>query len=149
MRPSCGSITFVQRFGSALQSKVHFHVFLPDGVFFETEESAPAEFRELPPPSDKDVANLLAQVARRLTRLLECRGRLEQHPAPTDALELLKGASVQARLPLPHRKASWAPPRKRRAARLKTAFPFMPTCASTPMIAKGSNNSVSMPRGER
>jgi len=116
VRPSCGSITFVQRFGSALQSNVHFHVFLPDGVFFETEESAPAEFRELPPPSDKDVANLLAQVARRLTRLLERRGRLEQHPAPTDALELLKGASVQARLPLPHRKASWAPPRKRRCA---------------------------------
>src|SRR5262249_34441532 len=32
------------------------------------------------------------------------------------ALELLKGASVQARLPLPHGEASWAPPRKRRCA---------------------------------
>src|SRR5262249_49852198 len=106
----------VQRFGSALQSNVHFHVLVPDGVFAETEEDAPAEFRELPPPSDKDVANLLAQAARRLTRLLERRGRLEQHPAPTDALELLKGASVQARLPLPHGEASWAPPRKRRCA---------------------------------
>ena len=33
VRPSCGSITFVQRFGSALQSNVHFHVLVPDAVF--------------------------------------------------------------------------------------------------------------------
>src|SRR5258707_6155800 len=76
VRPSCGSITFVQRFGSALQSNVHFHVLVPDGVFVETEEGAPAEFHELQPPSDEDVANLLSRVARRVTRLLERRGRL-------------------------------------------------------------------------
>jgi hypothetical protein len=45
------------------------------------------------------VANLLSQVGRRVTRLLERRGRLEEPAAPTDALEVLKGASVQARLP--------------------------------------------------
>ena len=116
VRPSCGSITFVQRFGSALQSNVHFHVLVPDGVFVETEEGAPAEFQKLPPPSDKDVAHLLAQVARRVTRLLERRGRLEQHAAPTDALEVLKGASVQARLPLPPGEPGWTPPPKRRCA---------------------------------
>ena len=65
-------------------------------------EGTPAEFHELAPPSDEDVANLLSQVARRVTRLLERRGRLEENAAPTDALEVLKGASVQARLPLPH-----------------------------------------------
>jgi hypothetical protein len=31
-RPSCGAITFVQRFGSGLQLNVHFHLFVPDGV---------------------------------------------------------------------------------------------------------------------
>jgi len=116
VRPSCGSITFVQRFGSALQSNVHFHVVVPDGVFVETEEGAPAEFHELPPPSDEDVANLLSQVGRRVTRLLERRGRLEENAAPTDVLEVLKGASVQARLPLPQCEPSWAPPPKRRCA---------------------------------
>jgi len=115
-RPSCGSITFVQRFGSALQSNVHFHVLVPDGVFVEIKEGAPAEFRELPPPSDQDVAHLLAQLARRVTRLLERRERLEQHVAPTDALEVLKDASVQARLPLPPGEPNWAPPRKPRCA---------------------------------
>src|SRR5262249_39848446 len=60
--------------------------------------------------------HLLAQLARRVTRLLERRGRLEQHPAPTDALEVLKGASVQARLPLPPGEPGWTPPPKRRCA---------------------------------
>jgi hypothetical protein len=91
---------------------VHFHVLVPDGVFVETEEGAPAEFHELQPPSDEDVANLLSQVARRVTRLLERRGRLEENAAPTDALEVLKSASVQARLPLPQSPPSWAPPRR-------------------------------------
>ena len=28
----CGSVTFVQRFGSALNCHPHFHVLMPDGV---------------------------------------------------------------------------------------------------------------------
>ena len=95
---------------------MHFHVLVPDGVFVETEDGAPAEFHGLPLPSDEDVANLLSQVARRVTRLLERRGRLEENAAPADALQVLKGASVQARLPLPLGEPSWAPPRKRRCA---------------------------------
>ncbi len=31
----CGSVTFVQRFGSALNVNPHFHVLVPDGVFVE------------------------------------------------------------------------------------------------------------------
>jgi hypothetical protein len=33
--PACGAVTFVQRFGSALQLNVHFHVLVPDGAFDE------------------------------------------------------------------------------------------------------------------
>jgi hypothetical protein len=29
----CGAITLVQRFGSALNLNVHFHMLIPDGVF--------------------------------------------------------------------------------------------------------------------
>ncbi len=89
---------------------------VPDGVFIRTEDGAPAGFHELPPPFDEDVARLLSQVARRVTRLLERRGRLEEDEAPADALEALKGASVQARLPLPHQVSTLTPPRKRRCA---------------------------------
>ncbi len=31
--PSCGAVTCVERFGSALQLNVHFHVLVPDGAF--------------------------------------------------------------------------------------------------------------------
>jgi len=90
---------------------------VPDGVFVETEDGAPAEFYQLPPPSDEEVASLLSKVARRVTRFLQRRGRLEEEDAaPADALEALKGASVQARLPLPHGDRDWAVPRKRRCA---------------------------------
>jgi len=33
VQPHCGAITFVQRFGSALQLNLHFHVLVPDGAF--------------------------------------------------------------------------------------------------------------------
>jgi hypothetical protein len=114
--PSCGSITFIQRFGSALQFNVHFHVLVPDGVFTGGELGAPAGFVELSPPSDEDVAELLSCVARRVLRLLARRGRLDESEIPADALEALKGASIQARLPLPREGTTWVPPRKRRCA---------------------------------
>jgi hypothetical protein len=41
--------------------------------FVETEDGAPDEFHELPRPSDERVANLVSQIARRATRLLERR----------------------------------------------------------------------------
>ncbi|MGQ0508021.1 MAG: transposase zinc-binding domain-containing protein, partial [Myxococcaceae bacterium] len=114
--PECGSITFIQRFGSALQFNVHFHVLVPDGVFTQVERGAPVEFVELPPPSDEDVAELLSCVAGRVMRLLVRRGRLDEDAVPKDALETLKGASIQARLPLPPDWAPSTPPRKRRCA---------------------------------
>ena len=61
---------------------------MPDGVFVETEDGAPAEFYQLPPPSDEEVASLLSKVARRVTRFLQRRGRLEEEDAaPADAVE--------------------------------------------------------------
>ncbi|MGQ0508281.1 MAG: transposase [Myxococcaceae bacterium] len=114
--PECGSITFIQRFGSAPQFNVHFHVLVPDGVFTQVERGAPVEFVELPPPSDEDVAELLSCVAGRVMRLLVRRGRLDEDDVPMDALETLKGASIQARLPLPLDWAPSTPPRKRRCA---------------------------------
>lgn len=34
--PRCGSVAFLQRFGSDLRSNLHFHVLAPDGVFLES-----------------------------------------------------------------------------------------------------------------
>jgi len=40
VRGQTAAITFVQRFGSALNLNVHFHVVMPDGVFSETGDQA-------------------------------------------------------------------------------------------------------------
>jgi hypothetical protein len=69
-------MTFVQRFGSALQLTPHFHTLLPDGVFIEeaTGDGAPLRFVELDPPEDAEVEWLLRRVVARLDKLLLARG---------------------------------------------------------------------------
>lgn len=63
--PSCGAITFVQRFGSALQLNVHFHVLAPDGGFDEDGVFVAQE-----PPNEEDVRDLLVRAGRRVIALL-------------------------------------------------------------------------------
>ncbi len=76
-----GAITFVQRFGGALNLNVHFHSVLPDGLFVSPggpyASDAPLEFVPLPPPSDAEVARLTRRIARRLTK--RARRYLEGH----------------------------------------------------------------------
>ena len=52
----CASVTFVQRFGGALNANVHFHVLAPDAVFIpgDTEDDV-LQMVPLPVPEDKDV----------------------------------------------------------------------------------------------
>ena len=45
----CGSVTFVQRFGSALNHAPHFHVLMLDGVYACGEEGAAPVFVPVPP----------------------------------------------------------------------------------------------------
>src|SRR5207244_2109901 len=82
-----GAITFVQRFGSALQLALHFHTLLPDGVFVPPpggDPEARPRFQRIDPPTDEDVEHLLKTIMRRVVRLLERRGRLEHDPDPND-----------------------------------------------------------------
>jgi hypothetical protein len=53
--PSCGAITFVQRFGSALQLNVHFHVLVPDGAFDAHCARERSELAKFPVPTDDGV----------------------------------------------------------------------------------------------
>jgi hypothetical protein len=69
----CGAVTFVQRFGDALNLNVHFHSLVLDGVYTRSESGAP-RFHPLAPPDDAEVARVVRQIARRLARLLESRG---------------------------------------------------------------------------
>ncbi len=71
-----GAVTFVQRFGDALNLNVHFHSLVLDGVYSRTPQGT-LRFHVLPPPEDAEVARIATQVARRIQRLLERRGLAE------------------------------------------------------------------------
>jgi hypothetical protein len=72
-RSQGGAVTFVQRFGDALNLNVHFHSLVLDGVYARTPEGR-LRFHVLPPPEDAEVVRVATQVARRIQRLLERRG---------------------------------------------------------------------------
>src|SRR5690606_12040080 len=74
-----GSVTFVQRFDSALRLNVHLHVLVLDGVYLR-EPDEPLGFHQLAEPSAEDVANVAERTARRIQQLLDKLG-LRPYPA--------------------------------------------------------------------
>jgi hypothetical protein len=73
----CGAVTFVQRFGDALNSNVHFHCVSIDGVYAAGDSGRP-EFHALPAPENDEVVRLVDCISRRIKALLERRGIAEQ-----------------------------------------------------------------------
>ena len=69
----CGGVTFVQRFGGAINLNVQFHSLVFDGVYYEDSDGW-IRFRRLPPPTDSEVAGVTAGIVKKILRLLERRG---------------------------------------------------------------------------
>jgi hypothetical protein len=69
--PQCGAVTFVQRFGGALNLNVHSHAIALDGVFDSKDR---IRFWPLPPPDDDEVEGVTRSITRGIARLLERRG---------------------------------------------------------------------------
>jgi hypothetical protein len=69
----CGAVTFVQRWGDALNCNPHFHCLVIDGVYAANGDGGP-EFHQLPTPEDEDVLRLTTLVSQRVQSLLERRG---------------------------------------------------------------------------
>ncbi|MBD3161787.1 MAG: hypothetical protein GF328_06745, partial [Candidatus Latescibacteria bacterium] len=63
----CGAITFVQRFGGALNLNPHYHSVLPDGLWTPAGPGEPLRFAPLPAPTTAEVAKLTERIARRLS----------------------------------------------------------------------------------
>jgi hypothetical protein len=59
--PKPGSISFTQRWGSALNLNVHCHVLCPDGVY--TNIGDKTRFRNIDPITDNDVAGVLSGIS--------------------------------------------------------------------------------------
>jgi len=101
----CGAVTFVQRFGDALNLNVHFHTLVLDGVYASASPGG-ERFVPLPPPETSDVEGVARRVARGLARLLERRGLgpeadpllADPMPAEDPFLAVLSSASVLGRV---------------------------------------------------
>jgi hypothetical protein len=66
-----GSVTFLQRFGGALQRNLHYHVIVMEGVFLDrTDQGLTPRFVKGEPPSDADVAHVVQKISRRVIRTL-------------------------------------------------------------------------------
>ena len=80
-----GSITFVQRFGAALNLNVHFHLLHLEGYYDTTTR---AKFQKGRAPTNQDIQNLVNEISTRLVKFLRKRGYLKDPPdeRPTDPL---------------------------------------------------------------
>ena len=96
----CGAITFIQRFGSALNLNLHFHTLALDGAYpYAPSQGHPPSFVPLPPPEPDDVACVLAGAARRIQRVIEARDADNADAFERDEplLALLAAASLRTR----------------------------------------------------
>src|SRR5215831_17960971 len=106
-----GSVTFIQRFGSALNLNLHFHVIFLEGVYVDrTAQGLRPRFVQGESPTDADIAAVVQKISRRVIRTLRQLGYLEagtddvvatgHDPLRDNAPELAHtlAASVQQRL---------------------------------------------------
>ena len=100
-----GAVTLIQRFGSALNLNIHFHMLFLDGVYIDNWKGA--WFRWVKAPTSTELTQLTQVIARRVGRFLERQGLLERDEENSyladDALEAgpmdqLRGHSITYRI---------------------------------------------------
>src|SRR5712692_11730458 len=73
-----GSVTFIQRFGSAINLNLHFHCVFIEGVYLDrTAAGLKPRFVQAAPPTDTDIAAVVRKISRRVIRKLRRLGYLE------------------------------------------------------------------------
>lgn len=65
-----GSVTFIQRFGSALNLNVHFHTLFADGVFYKTE-NGDYKFLRLSEPTREELVLLATKIQNKVAILVQ------------------------------------------------------------------------------
>ena len=72
------AVTFIQRFGSALNLNIHFHMLFLDGGYSTGSKGPPLRFRQVKAPSGIELTQLTHTIASRVGRYLERQGLLER-----------------------------------------------------------------------
>jgi hypothetical protein len=104
-----GAVTFIQRFGSALNLNVHFHMLFLDGVYLtrDSGDRTTQVFRRVNAPTKADLEALLHRISTRLARFLVKEGILEQdiehsylnlEHLETDPMQQVHGHSITYRI---------------------------------------------------
>jgi len=102
-----GAVTLIQRFGSALNLNIHFHILLLDGVYVY-RDNRPPRFQRVKAPDKAKLEELVRLISKRLARCLERQGLLEQDTESTwldldsaedtDAMPQILGSSVSCHI---------------------------------------------------
>ena len=71
------AVTLIQRFGSALNLNIHFHMLFLDGAYVERSEGS-VRFRWVKAPTSAELTRLAQTLAQRIGRFLERQGLLER-----------------------------------------------------------------------
>ncbi len=102
-----GAVTFIQRFGSALNLNVHFHMLFLDGVYVAREGRL--HFNRVKAPTVEELNILVQRISVRIARMLERRGLIQQDQDNTylgldgvdpDGVSELQGCSIRYRIAL-------------------------------------------------
>jgi hypothetical protein len=72
-----GAVTLIQRFGSALNLNIHFHMLFLDGVYIGGSNGQPVRFRQIKAPNTNELNRLTHTIAHRVARYLVREGLLE------------------------------------------------------------------------
>jgi hypothetical protein len=72
-----GAVTLIQRFGSALNLNVYFHIFFLDGFYIENKHGK-IHFQRASGSEQQELALLVHAISHRNARFLECIGLLER-----------------------------------------------------------------------
>ena len=73
-----GSVTFIQRFGSAINLNVHYHIVFLEEVYLDrTDQGRKPRFLSVEPPTDTDIADVIQKISHRVIRKLRYLGYLE------------------------------------------------------------------------
>ncbi len=100
-----GAVTLIQRFGSALNLNVHFHMLFLDGVYAENKYSK-TQFQQTIAPNQQDLTDLVHAISHRVAGFLERQGILERDEENSylnlegeeDPMQQVLGCSVSYRI---------------------------------------------------
>jgi hypothetical protein len=98
-----GAVTFIQRFGNAINLNPHLHTVMPDGLFVDGPGQE-LTFETLPPPSVEEIQALTFKISRRIASLAEAAGvgLDERTLAPEgDMMELGRATAEALVVPVP------------------------------------------------